>query len=70
MITSIYTGVRARGYVICASLLLLVRCDDGRFCLKMSNATPLGRGRGFRLHTLFVMPLCRSVNLMIASTTA
>jgi hypothetical protein len=52
MITSIYTGVGGGGYVVCARLLLLVGCDDERLLarLKMSDATPLGRGRRFRLH--------------------
>jgi hypothetical protein len=51
MITSIYTGVGGAGYFVCARLLLLVGCDDERPLapLKMSNATPLGRGRGLDL---------------------
>jgi hypothetical protein len=41
----------------------------------MSNATPLGRGRGFRLHGegrrgFFVTPLRPSGNWMIVPTTA
>ena len=72
MITSIYKGMRARGYVICVSPLLLVRCDNRRLCLKMSDVMLLERGRGreFRLSKLFVTPLYCLVNLMIASTTA
>jgi hypothetical protein len=53
MITSIYTEVGGGRYVVCARLLLLVRCDDERLLarLKMSDAaTPLGEGRRFRLH--------------------
>jgi hypothetical protein len=51
MITSIYTGVGGGEYVVCTRLLLLVGCDDGRLpaLLKMSDATPLGGGRRFRL---------------------
>jgi hypothetical protein len=52
MITSIYMGVGGGGYVVCARLLLLVGCSDEILLarLKVSDATPLGRGRGFRLH--------------------
>jgi hypothetical protein len=52
MIASIHTGAGGGGYVVCARLLLLVGWDDQRLLarLKMSGATPLGKGRGFRLH--------------------
>jgi hypothetical protein len=77
MITSIYTGVGGGGYVVCVRLLLLVGCNDKRLLarLKMSGATPLGRGRGFRLHgegrrVFFVTPRRRSGNWTIASTIA
>jgi hypothetical protein len=77
MITSIYTGVRGGGFIVCTRLLLLVECDDERLLarLKMGNATPLGSGRGFRLHGngkrgFLVTPLRPSGNKTIASTTA
>jgi hypothetical protein len=64
-------GVGGGGIVVCERLLLLVGgSDDGRLlaCLKMSNATSLGRWRGFRLYYkggkrfFSVTPLRRSGN--------
>jgi hypothetical protein len=56
-----------RGYVVC----LLVGCDDKKLLarLKMSDVSPLGRGRGFMRHMEerldFLTPLRSSGNSMI-----
>ena len=81
MITSgadIYMRVGGGGVAVYVRLLLLVGSDDGRLLthLKMGDATPLGRWRGFKLHDggrrifFFVTPLRQSANHTIASTTA
>jgi len=71
------TGVGGGGVVVCARLLLLAGFDDERLMtrLKMGDATPLGRWRGFKLlygggRFFFVTPHRRSANFTIASTTA
>jgi len=71
----ICTGVGGGGIILCVRLLLLARSDDERLLarLKMSDATPVGRWRGFRLHyegRFFVTPLRPSSNWTITSTTA
>jgi hypothetical protein len=77
----ICTGVGAGEIVAFARLLLLARPDDERplACLKLSDATPLGRWRGFKLHDKWgrkgfcfdtVTPICPSTNYAIASTIA
>ncbi len=64
----ICTGVGGGGIVVCARLLLLAGSDDERLLarLKMSDATPLGRWRGFKLREgrkgFFVTPLRPSGN--------
>ena len=77
----ICTGVGARGIVAFARLLPLAGPDDEKLLahLKMSDATPLGRWRGFKLHNEWgrkdcffemVTPFCPSTNYAIASTIA
>jgi len=71
----ICTGVGG-GIVVCTRLLLLVGSSNERLLgrLKVSNATLLGRWRGFKLHygvgrrAFFVKPLRPLGNFMIAST--
>jgi len=65
------------GIVVCAKLLLLAGSGNERLLgrLKVSDATPLGRWRGFELgyrvgrRVFFVKPLRPSGNFTIASTT-
>ena len=81
MITRGRAGIRTGvggGIVVCARLLLLARSSNERLLgrLKVSDATPLGRWRGFKLRygvgrrAFFVKPLRPSDNFTIASTTA
>jgi len=80
MITRGRAGIRTGvggGIVVCARLLLLAGSSNERLLgrLKVSDTTPLGRWRGFKLHygvgrrAFFVKLLCPSGNFMIASTT-
>jgi hypothetical protein len=69
----ICTGVGGGGIIVRARLLLLAGSDELLARLEMSDATPLGRWKGFRLHygrLVSVTPQRPSGKWTIASTAA